>query len=80
MAEGGRVGNISHPSGRASDKAGEAFGISGRQAQKVMFVDEHRDLLDPADFAEWDEGRLLLFEPFEVRDQVVYQLRPSQIL
>jgi chromosome segregation ATPase len=46
------------PKGRASDAAGAAFGISGKQAEKVMFVDEHRDLLDPADFAEWDEGKL----------------------
>lgn len=30
MAEGGRVGNISTPSGAARDKAGEAFGISGK--------------------------------------------------
>lgn len=46
------------PKGRASDAAGSAFGISGKQAEKVVFVDEHRDLLDPADFAEWDEGKL----------------------
>lgn len=51
--------------GRARDKAGEAFGISGRQAQKVMFVDEHRDLLDPADFADWDEGRLSTNKAFQ---------------
>ena len=44
--------------GQARDKAGEAFGISGKQAEKVLFVDDHRDLLDPADFAEWDEGKL----------------------
>ncbi len=58
MAEGGRGGNVSTPSSKARDKAGEAFGISGKQAEKVVFVDEHRDMLDPADFAEWDEGKL----------------------
>lgn len=46
------------PKGRASDAAGSAFGISGKQAEKVVFVDDHRDMLDPADFAEWDEGKL----------------------
>lgn len=44
--------------GRAREKAGAAFGISGTQASKVMFVDDHKDLLDPADFADWDEGKL----------------------
>lgn len=44
--------------GRARDKAGAAFGISGRQAEKVLFVSDNADLLDPADFADWDEGRL----------------------
>ena len=58
MAEGGRVGNISTPSGAARDKAGEAFGISGKQAEKVLYVVDNSDLLDPADFAEWDEGKL----------------------
>lgn len=58
MAEGGRVGNISTPSGAARDKAGEAFGISGKQAEKVLYVADNADLLDPADFADWDEGKL----------------------
>lgn len=65
MVEGGTGGNISTPSGKARDKAGEAFGISGKQAQKVVFVDEHRDLLEPADFADWDEGRLSTNKAFQ---------------
>ena len=58
MAEGGRGANISTPSGKTRDKAAEHFGISGEQARKTVFVDEHRELLDPTDFAEWDEGKL----------------------
>lgn len=58
MAEGGRDGNISIPSGTARDKAGEAFGISGKQAEKVLYVADNADMLDPADFADWDEGKL----------------------
>jgi len=65
MAEGGRGGNVSTPSSKARDKAGEAFGISGKQAEKVVFVDEHRDMLDPADFAEWDEGKLSTNKAFQ---------------
>jgi myosin heavy subunit len=44
--------------GTSRDKAAEQFGISGEQARKMLFVDDHRDMLDPADFAEWDEGKL----------------------
>lgn len=51
--------------GTARDKAAEHFGISGEQARKTMFVDEHRDLLDPADFAEWDEGKLSTNKAFQ---------------
>lgn len=65
MAEGGRGANISTPSGKARDKAAEHFGISGEQARKTVFVDEHRDLLDPADFADWDEGRLSTNKAFQ---------------
>ena len=65
MSEGGRSGNISLPSGQARDKAGEAFGISGRQAEKVLFVADNADLLDPADFANWDEGKLSTNKAFQ---------------
>lgn len=65
MAEGGRSGKISLPSGQARDKAGEHFGISGKQAQKVVFVDEHSNLLDPDEFAKWDEGKLSTNKAFQ---------------
>lgn len=42
-------------SGRARDKAAEQFGISGEQARKTLYVADNADLLDPADFADWDE-------------------------
>lgn len=51
--------------GRARDKAGAAFGISGRQAEKVLFVSDNADLLDPAEFANWDEGRLSTNKAFQ---------------
>lgn len=44
--------------GTARDKAAEQFGISGEQARKTLYVADNADLLDPADFADWDEGRL----------------------
>lgn len=57
--------NIGTTAGKARDKAAEHFGISGEQARKTVFVDEHRDLLDPADFADWDEGRLSTNKAFQ---------------
>ena len=65
MADGGRGGNVSTPSGKSRDKAAEQFGISGKQAEKVTFVDDHKDRLDPADFAEWDEGKLSTNKAFQ---------------
>lgn len=44
--------------GRAKDKTAAAFGISGKQMEREMQIVEHKDLLDPADFANWDEGKL----------------------
>ena len=44
--------------GTARDKAAEQFGISGEQARKTLYVADNSDLLDPADFANWDEGKL----------------------
>lgn len=65
MAEGGRGANISTPSGKARDKAAEHFGISGEQARKTLYVSDNRDMLDPADFADWDEGRLSTNKAFQ---------------
>lgn len=65
MSEGGRGANICTPSGKARDKAAEHFGISGEQARKTLFVADHADLLDPADFADWDEGRLSTNKAFQ---------------
>ena len=65
MEAGKPSGNVSTGSGRARDKAGEAFGISGKQAEKVLYVADNADLLDPADFADWDEGRLSTNKAFQ---------------
>lgn len=56
MAESG--GNISTPTGKSRDITAEQFGISGKTMEKEMTIVENRDLLDPSDFADWDEGKL----------------------
>lgn len=58
MESGGVQTFAQGTTGKARDKAAEQFGISGEQARKTLFVADNADLLDPADFADWDEGRL----------------------
>ena len=48
----------SEGSGRAKDKTAEAFGIGRQTMEREMSIVEHKDLLDPKDFADWDEGKL----------------------
>lgn len=83
MSEGGRGANICTPSGKSRDKAAEQFGISGEQARKTLYVDDHRDLLDPADFADWDEGKLSTNKAFQrikaAKAQAERELRKASI-
>ena len=44
--------------GKAQDKTAAAFGVSGETMRKEMQIVENKDLLDPKDFADWDEGKL----------------------
>lgn len=44
--------------GKSRDKTAEQFGISGKQMEKEIAIADHKDLLDPSDFADWDEGKL----------------------
>lgn len=44
--------------GEAKDKTAEAFGIGRQTMEREMSIVEHKDLLDPKDFADWDEGKL----------------------
>lgn len=43
---------------RADDSTASQFGISRDTMKKEMSIVDNKDLLDPADFAEWDEGKL----------------------
>lgn len=57
MAAGGEGREISHTL-RSDEATAEQFGISSNTMRRELFIDENKDLLDPADFADWDEGRL----------------------
>lgn len=44
--------------GRADEKTAESFGISRDTMRKEMQIVDNKHLLDPSDFADWDEGKL----------------------
>ena len=43
---------------RADTETAKQFGIAKDTMRKEMSIVDHKDLLDPADFANWDEGKL----------------------
>lgn len=44
--------------GRADEETSKQFGISRDTLRKEIAIAEHQDILEPEDFADWDEGRL----------------------
>lgn len=54
------VANLSENSheGRSDEATAEQFGISSNTMRRELFIADNADMLDPADFAEWDEGKL----------------------
>ena len=51
--------------GRARDKTAEQFGISGKTMEKEIAIVDHKDLIPPEDFADWDEGKLSTNKVFQ---------------
>lgn len=43
---------------RADSATAEQFGISRDTMRRELFIADNADLLDPADFADWDDGKL----------------------
>jgi len=46
------------PQGETRNIVAAQLGTSATQLRKAQAIADNRDLLDPADFADWDEGRL----------------------
>lgn len=44
--------------GRSDEATAQQFGISSNTMRRELFIADNADLLDPSDFAEWDEGKL----------------------
>lgn len=57
MSAGGQGREISHNL-RSDEATAEQFGISSNTMRRELFISDNSDLLDPADFADWDEGKL----------------------
>lgn len=64
MAAGGEGREISHTL-RSDESTAEQFGISSNTMRRELFIADNADLLDPADFADWDEGRLSTNKAFQ---------------
>lgn len=62
MSEGGNtvgVGRLNSDTPlRADEATAKQFGIGKDTLRKELTISEHQDLLEPEDFADWDEGRL----------------------
>ena len=50
------VENIPQISAESREVVAEQFGISRDTLRKEISISDHRELLAPEDFAEWDEG------------------------
>ena len=64
MAAGGEGREISHTL-RSDEATAEQFGVSSNTMRRELFIADNADLLDPADFADWDEGRLSTNKAFQ---------------
>lgn len=52
------LGEKSHEGGRSDESTASQFGISSNTMRKEISISDHKELLTPGDFADWDEGRL----------------------
>lgn len=52
------LGQKSDEGARADDEVAKHFDVSRDTLRKEMAIVEHKDLIPPEDFADWDEGKL----------------------
>ena len=51
--------------GETRDVVAKAVGVSHDTLSKARFINDNSDLLDPAEFADWDEGKLSTNKAFQ---------------
>ena len=59
------LGLKSDEGSRADDATAKQFGIGRDTMRKEMEIVEHKDLIPPEDFADWDEGKLSTNKVFQ---------------
>ena len=59
------LGLKSDEGSRADDATAKQFGIGRDTMRREMEIADNRDLLDPTDFADWDEGKLSTNKAFQ---------------
>lgn len=59
------LGLKSDEGSRADDATAKQFGIGRDTMRRELFIADNKDLLDPADFADWDEGKLSTNKAFQ---------------
>ena len=64
MSAGGEGREISHTL-RSDESTAEQFSISSNTMRRELFIADNKDLLDPTDFADWDEGKLSTNKAFQ---------------
>ena len=50
---------------RAANAVAQALGTNRETLRQELFIADHSDMLDPADFADWDEGKLSTNKAFQ---------------
>lgn len=53
------------PQGKTRDIVAGQLGTSATQLRREQFIADNAEMLDPADFADWDEGRLSTNKAFQ---------------
>lgn len=59
------IGADLRESARTDETVADTLGTSASQIRREQFISDNRELLDPADFADWDEGRLSTNKAFQ---------------
>lgn len=65
MSEGGKGTQDIAGVGETRTKVAQALGTNRETLRQDQFIADNADLLDPADFADWDEGRLSTNKAFQ---------------
>lgn len=66
--------------GRSDEKTAKQFGIGRDTMRKEIAIADNKDLLDPSDFAEWDEGKLSTNKAFQKVTASLEQAKRQHII